>query len=37
MSVEHCVREEENNLGFYVANSSSGQLLQLRQSIVKIL
>ena len=21
MSVEHCVREEENSLGFYVANS----------------
>ena len=40
MSVERCVREEENSLGFYVANSeeySSRELLQLRQSILRIL
>ena len=40
ISVDRWVREEENSLGFYVANSekiSSGDLLQLRQSILKIL
>ena len=40
VSLEHCVREEENSLGFHFANSeenSSGELLQLRQSILKIL
>ena len=40
MSVERCVREEENSLCFYIAifkKSSSRKLMQLRQSILKIL
>ena len=39
MRVERCVREEENGLGFYIANSEKKphQLLQLRESILKIL
>ena len=40
MSKEHCVREEEINLGFYVANSEENLIkgvTQLRQSIPKIL
>ena len=40
MSVERCVKAEENSLGFYAANSEenlSGELPQLRQSILKIL
>ena len=41
MSVECCVREEENSLGSYVANSekktSLREFKQLRQSIRKIL
>ena len=31
------LREEENSLGFYVANSEENLIMQLRQSIQKIL
>ena len=40
MSVERCVKEDENSLGFMLEilkENSSGELLELRQSILKIL
>ena len=40
MSVERCVKEQENSLGFMLPipkKISSGEMLQLRQSILKIL
>ena len=31
MNVEHCVKEEENSLGFYVANSEKQKAQELKQ------